>query len=61
MTQDAVLSERELAEFLSIRLGVPVKAEEVDEFLHQEIPYKDRFAMHDVLNCEKCRQEGAMN
>lgn len=45
-------------EDLAQRLGVPV--EEVQDFLHEEIPYEERVVMHDVLSCNHPRCGGGM-
>lgn len=55
------VTEEQLATILTQKLGREVTPDEVDEFLHEEIAYKDRFTMHDVLNCGRCRKEGELN
>lgn len=57
MPEHSTLSEQELADLLSLKLGVQVKVEEVDDFLHEEFPYEQRIGIHDVLTCDRCRRE----
>lgn len=52
-----LMSEQEMADLLSFRLGVTVSVEEVDDFLHGEFPYEQRIGIHDVLNCSRCKKE----
>ena len=57
MPEHLKLSEQELADLLSLKLGMQVKVEEVEDFLHDEFPYEQRIGMHDVLSCDRCKKE----
>lgn len=57
MPEHSVLSEEELAKIFGEKLGRVIRVEEVDDFLHEELPYEQRIGMHDVINCPRCRKE----